>query len=1471
MKKILKIIGTVLLATLLAVYVCVALLNYSVVQSVICSVVGQRLSAQWGGKVKIGSLHADPFNHLIANNLLIVAPDGDTVLDAGRLRVQFDGFPMEKRHLKLRTVVLRDAYYHLASWEAADSTAPDYVRRSPAFAEKGGTNLQHILDRIGPMKGGGGDFTIDLKTAILWKVHYRMDIPDQRPVVYDHGVQIPHMELCDISAKVTNLHVVNDDVTCRLARLKAREASGFELLDATGDVHVGRDDITVGRFMAKTAGSTVKGDVEIVYDGWESLADYVHTANHNVTLHEGTTVALADAAYWAPMLWGIDMQLDPVGTFRGTVDSMHTEDISLRFGNASEVAVDGSLTHLLEPDKLHADFDNITLRFEQSDLRRVCAMMPQYITPDIEHWLREVEYIDLMANAHGGLKSEATVGVNLVCGLGNLRADARTVPVRGGRRVLLDMGSDGMGLTPIGSEWLTHSGFSLNAEATLPDNLKNLEAIDAEAEATLTGCVVRRNLLQPIDITASMHNGKADFNLQCADTLLAVDISGSARLADSVRFYLADIDIAGFQADTFGLVGPELGRMSSQITASLQGNSIEELCGGLLARNTHIGAAHVKELTLNVESYNGHKSIHLLGDALTADINGWFRYADLPVMAQHVGYAVLPADLLLVAQPDSAALEEIAGNSLSGELLWTDNGSLLRALAPGIGVARGTRVNFTYNPDRLLHIVARGDSVRIGSLLLAGVGVNGESLGGSYVFSVESSQIDVGALELIDDAVVNLTTDQQDAELQLVWGDSTQTSHGDLVLGLADGTVSVLKPYFYIGDSQWELGLDSLHFTTGAASTIAGSGIRLNSGQHSIEGSLQLFGKENDYAELNFDQFGIGLFSDLFLQETPIDVSGALNGRFTVYGLSTAPYFNTKLGIDDCFINRQPLGDLSLILNWNPEFENLSVLLDGSTLYANGNVDMGGNEPSLNFSVDFDSFELATIAPFLTDITSLFEGALHGEFDIEGPLRNPTIRGAARVEGGALRVDATNVTYYFNDSILFTNNLITLDNFKLHDNLINEATIDGTIGYHGLDNINIDLSLHTDNLLVLNSRSGEDFFGTVLVKADGTVRGTTDNININVKASTNDGSSLTVPISDRKQIVEQDFIEFVGAPKEGVTENRKSRESTSKFSINADLTLSDNLQLNLPMTFSEVTVDVNSNGDGDMHLTLNESLEPNVTGKYEINSGTLKFRASIYSNELKLDQGSSIEFLGDLADARFDLKAFRRNNVNLSTLTGNQSDVGTSQKKVEVESIIKVSGTITDPTLGFDIRADRNVEEEVFSYIDRNNERDMINQTLSLLLLGHFYNENSSLADNDLIGNGLSSGYSMVASTMGSIVSDMVSFVDVDFNYKAATELTNQQVDMNINKDFGRLYFESTLGYGGDSRMMETTDNNAVIDALVGFRVTPMFHIYAYNRTNNNDYTRTDLPYRQGLGLKLTKDFDHFGDLFSRKKKKKQQ
>ena len=227
--------------------------------------------------------------------------------------------------------------------------------------------------------------------------------------------------------------------------------------------------------------------------------------------------------------------------------------------------------------------------------------------------------------------------------------------------------------------------------------------------------------------------------------------------------------------------------------------------------------------------------------------------------------------------------------------------------------------------------------------------------------------------------------------------------------------------------------------------------------------------------------------------------------------------------------------------------------------------------------------------------------------------------------------------------------------------------------------------------------------------------------------------------------------------------------------------------------------------------------------------------------------------------------------MNLSTLTGSLG-ASDNQKPIQVENVIALNGTIQNPAVGFDIRlpnADQSVEEEVFAYIDRNNERDMLQQTMSLLLFKRFYNNSGNSTD---VGTDVASeGYGLVANSLGSMVSSMVQFVDVNFEYKAGNALTTDQVAVDISKEWNKFYFETTLGFGGEAREMSqvSNNNNMTGDMLVGYKINPRLHLFVFNRSNTNDYTRSDLPYKQGVGLKYTRDFDNFGELFRPKKKGK--
>ncbi len=1471
-----KIIWRVMVAIFLAIYCLVALANYSLVQSIAGAEVSKRLSAAVGGEIKIGSLHADPFNHVIADNLLIVAPDGDTILDAKSLRVRFRHFPYKDNSIHLRRVMLRDAYYHLETWLPGDITAPSYVRQSPQFSKSACTNLQHIIDGLSTGNHTPSDkvFKVDIGTVELIRVHYKMDLPEIDTLAQEHGVVIPHMEFFNIRSKVRNLHIENDDVTCRLVRLSTIERSGFEVDHISADVHVSRNDITVENFIAETKRSLIQADVFIDYNGWESLGNYLYTANHDIELKEGTSVAMSDVAYWAPILWGLDIQVVPVGHATGTINNLHTEGLNLKLGHASRIDLAGTISGLPVIDSLWLDLHDLNLLFEQSDISQIRAQMPQIITPQVARYLDDIQYVDLTMQAYGGLKSEASANMNMVCGLGNLRADLHAAQKRNKTHVSIEANSDGLGLTPIGSEWLAHSGLSLNLEADLPQRIKGFNGIKAETEVQLFNCQVQGNQLDPIDLNASLSNGDLRIDAECKDSLVNFALNGNMKLSDSLQGYHVDLTVNQFVPSAFKLLDEKYGRMSTHLMANVKGNNVEEFSGGAIAYNTHIAGTKIDEISVNISNNGTSKNIQLESDLLKATINGHFKYADLPTMIQHVCYEILPTDLQLAEQPNPEDVEKIAANSMNFHIRLTDDRGMLDELVPGLYIASGTRVDGVYNNNDLLRLVARGETVRIGDFEIDDIGLSTYNLDGKYTINVESSNINIGTIEFMNDIKVTLASNKESADIGLMWGDSSQYTFGDIMLTIDSGEISVVRPYFNSGGNQWQMITDNTHFTTVPQLSIAADDIKFTSEQQSIDASLRLKKEDNDFVELNFNNFDIGLPSDLLLRDAPINLDGDINGRFSLYGLNATPYFNSNLTITECMFNNQSLGDLVVKSTWNAEMNTLNLQVGGNTLYASGWLGMGSDNPDLNFAVDFDRFELASIAPLLSTFSSRFEGELEGQLDITGTLSAPNLIGEAYIDNGALKVDITGVTYYFNDSIQFSNNLITLNDFRIIDPLGNTASLNGDINYNSLNDIDFYLRLNTDNILVLDQRDGDDFYGTLLVQADGSVKGTPEKIDIGLKATTNPGSTLTVPVTDRRQVRDQNFISFVGDETVEQTTQKDTKTSSTNVNIEMDLSITPDVQLNLPMNFSEVAVGVKGIGNGDLHMSLDGSMEPQIQGNYEITSGSLKLGvASIIEKTFALEQGSNMNFQGSLPDARFDLQAIYSQRVNLSTLTGSLSAIDNTQKYIQVENIIAIEGTLTEPTINFDLRlpnADASVEEEVFAYIDRNSERDMLNQTMSLLLMGSFYNMGSSVGDNNLLSNGLSSGYSMVASTMGNVVSDMVQVVDVDFKYKAATDMTNEQVDVNISKDWGRWYLESTLGYGGNSRDMQSdADGNAIIDALIGYRITPLIHVYAYNRTNNNDYTRFDLPYKQGAGVKLTKDFDHWGDLFIRNGRKK--
>ncbi len=1452
MKTVWKIVRRILLTAGLVVYILVALLNYSIVQSVAGVVAGQYFTKEWGGKLYIGALHVMPFDHLIADDLLWVSPTDDTLLVADRLSVSFERFPFRGDALELDKVLLRNAYYHLST-------------------ENHEINLKFVIDYFKSNKPSKkhGPFTVKANELVLDNVHYKMDLPDHRSKVYPYGVQIPHMEFYGIDAKIKDITVVKDDVRCKIVRMSTRERSGFELKRLSARIHSSPYEIMAQELDLETGESHIVADARLTFKGWKGIKGYVSTVQQEVELKEGTRVSMHDVAYWAPVLWGIDAVVEATGMAHGTVDSIAT-DMTVTWGTRSMALVNGTVRGLPKIDTTEFDIVVNRLVTNREDMEPLLGLTTLDATT--ERLLAAASDISLQAQVLGGIKNHALARVSMDCGIGELFVDASLQRTPQGYRMGFATNSNSMDLSALQTEWVSEAGFDLKMDGMWRGDFKKLNQWDKRLGMMIDGrvknCIVKGCHLTDMQLGGELKNGQLRFQAESADSLADLTLTASANLKDSVKRYALDADIRNL--DLKVLPHP----FGSRIALQAHGNSLEELTGELQASATRYGHLEVPHISLTVESDRHGKEIELVSDLADATVRGHFAYGDLPLMLKHFGERYLPSMFnrrsmtAIVNDIAEDVMSSIADNTMRFRLKWKDDGNVLKEWLEDVSIAPGTVVDGSYNYGEQLKVVVRSDSMSVGSVRLENMGIVGHPIGDKYTLQIEAQSLNIGKIELLERVSLTANCSPELGTVELKWGSNSDAIRGDLMVGLDGNNLTVIKPWFYVGETRWELSADRIVIDNKPRFSLEADGLTVASNEQQIKGHLFLKGLPNDCVELTFDKFDLDLLSSVLLQDSPLEVAGDINGRFSLYGLAQTPYFNANLSIDSCKVNRQALGRMNLRSQWDAERNLLQMQLLNRQLRARGGIGLGKKDPDLDFSVDFNNLELAVAEPLLAAFSSHFQGQLQGSFDIGGTVAHPLFVGEAEVENGALKIDITDVTYHFADSIQFSNNTIILDNFEIEDPLGNKAIANGTIKLTDEKELEIDLGLTADNLLVLNRKEGDDFYGRLLAAAEARVSGTTDMLDIDVTARTNPGCELTIPVNRQQRVKAQNYITFVNGQESTVTHTRDEESKKKRdYNLELDLAITNDAKINLPMDFQEVDVNVGATGSGDLHLGLNGSNPAQMMGSYEITSGTMKVGLlSVYEKRFTIENGSSLNFQGNVPDARFDLKAVYSQRVNMSTLTGSLSSVDNTQKYLQVENVIAIAGTLREPKISFDIRlpnADQSVEEEVFAYIDRSNELDMLNQTISLLISGSFYNVNS---DSQTGSNPLD----IVTSFVGNSLTDMVQFVDVNIDFRSATEVTKEQLDVNISKDWGRWYLESTLGYGGESRDLEaSTVNGAIIDALIGYRLTPLFHLFAYNRTNTNDYTRIDLPYKQGAGLKLTKDFDSWSELFGKKRKKK--
>ena len=661
---------------------------------------------------------------------------------------------------------------------------------------------------------------------------------------------------------------------------------------------------------------------------------------------------------------------------------------------------------------------------------------------------------------------------------------------------------------------------------------------------------------------------------------------------------------------------------------------------------------------------------------------------------------------------------------------------------------------------------------------------------------------------------------------------------------------------------------------------------------------------ENPADTMHIDLRDINL--DYIFETLNIDFvtfGGRATGRVDAANLfSPTPYLATqRLDVRDFSYNHAVFGDISLLSMWNPD--NMGILLKGiitgkeqNESYVDGYIFPTLDSLSIDFNVD--RIPLAFIRPFVGNVLSDVDGMASGQLTLGGDFKRIFLTGDAYAYDFSFGVPFINTRYYVTDSVHFTKESIWFRDITVGDGRGNTARADGILRHRYFANLEYDIDIHDAvDLLVFNMppTSGASFYGKVFGTGGVAIKGDDFRTDINVNMLTENDSEFTFVLTNTANAADYSFLTFTDSTAEAAKARRQVVTEVDSTVLRNNMMMEEHVaapkpknvlfltvqaditpQADIVLVMDEVLGDkMEANGEGNIRVEYNTSEDDfKMYGSYTVNNGSYNFSLQdIITRDFSITSGSTVSFRGSPMDATLDINAVYSLQANLADL--DESFVTESEltrTTVPVHTILKISGDLTHPDIGFDIElptVSADIDSKMRSIISTD---EMMNrEIIYLLALNRFFTPDYSIGQN---GNNewVSMASSTISSSLGSILGQISENWNISPNFRSDKgDFSDMEVDLVLSSQLlnNRLIFNGNFGYR-DKRYNST---NFVGDFDIEYLLTESgnLRLKGYNHFNDRNYSMRTALTTQGIGIMYTHDFNSWLNFFDRPARSKKE
>ncbi len=599
---------------------------------------------------------------------------------------------------------------------------------------------------------------------------------------------------------------------------------------------------------------------------------------------------------------------------------------------------------------------------------------------------------------------------------------------------------------------------------------------------------------------------------------------------------------------------------------------------------------------------------------------------------------------------------------------------------------------------------------------------------------------------------------------------------------------------------------------------------------------------------------------------------GNIDGQVFLKQKNSTYQPTANLEIKNLRINDNDLGDLNLNIKGNNDFSKFDIIskIENNNLKsfsADGNLEIVNNETLLDLNLNFESFNLGILSNLGGDVISNIRGFASGDARIKGNVNDINYSGKLFVDKAGLSIPYLNVDYKIKDhsAVAITQNKFIVEKTQLYDSKFNTSgNIEGFIKHKQFGDWELDLSIDSDRILALNTKDHEDvaYFGTAFIDGSATIKGPTSGLSIEVNAKSGNGTDIKIPINDASAISDNNYLHFLTKAEKYGTENKESEfiKNYNGLQMNFELAIEPNASIEVILN-RDSGHGMKGKGKGTLNMSINTLGKFEMFGDFQVWEGSYNFKyGGLIDKQFTVKKYGSIVWEGNPYKAILNLEAVSKNiTANPAVLIDNAS----FNKKIPVEVVIGLKGTITNPEPDFNINFP-NVSSVIKSEIETKLGDKDIRQTQAIYLLstGGFLSQ-EGLSQSQVTN----SFYEKASALFGDIFNDKEGKMNVEVTYTAADRTALKPTDGRVVASISTQINERITINGKVGVPTGGISETAIVgnfEMLYRVNEDGSLNLRIFNKENDINYIGQGIGYTQGAGISYEVDFDTFKDLVNK-------